>query len=176
MEEICIYPRHSRMLHRGFSPVVAGRGVLLQLNHRAWGMFAFVGWRTEEKKVKTEPQRRRNLRRTCDDFLPITPCYVWCDLTEWESHRSRRTRRLTRGGGGKSELPTLEDGTGVRDAVKNLPVLISVLIHNAWLAQHMYFSQSESTAVFQLPTEAISRETTDSSVEQIDVCFSVLLL
>lgn len=40
----------------------------------------------------------------------------------------------------------------------------------------MYFSQSESTAVFQLPTEAISRETTDSSVEQVDVCFSVLLL
>lgn len=87
-----------------------------------------------------------------------------------------KDQKTNEGGGGKSELPTSEDGTGVRDAVKNLPVLISVLIHNAWLAQHMYFSQFKSTAVFQLPTEAISRETTDSSVEQIDVCFSVLLL
>lgn len=42
-----------------------------------------------------------------------------------------KEQKTNEGGGGKSELPTLEDGTGVRDAVKNLPVLISVLIHNA---------------------------------------------
>ena len=69
----------------------------------------------------------------------------------------------TNEGGGKENqsFPLRKDGTGVRDAVeKNLTVLISILIHNAWLEQHAYFSQFESTAVFQLPTEAISEETT----------------
>lgn len=40
------------MLHSGFGPVVAGRRVLIYLNDRSRGMFAFIGWGIGEKKKK----------------------------------------------------------------------------------------------------------------------------
>lgn len=54
IKKICLYPSHRRKLRSGFGPVVAGRRVLIYLNDRSRGMFAFIGWGIGETKKKIQ--------------------------------------------------------------------------------------------------------------------------
>lgn len=116
------------MLHSGFGPVATGRGVLLQLNDRPRGMFAFIGWWARETGEKPEIQRKKITQQFPVDCTPSKNAIWETAVTDSGIKRTRREER--KAGGIKAS-----HFRGLNRCQR----LISFLIYDAEFVQHMYF-------------------------------------